>query len=243
MHTNNLHAHLDEKLSSLNWNEISFQLDHHGFTVLEHVLTEEQCNELTHDYERNSLYRKTVNMQRYNFGLGEYKYYDYPLPHVIQQLRQFVYPYLVPIANSWFNRLNLNRTFPNSLQEFLSQCHAQGQCKATPLILQYQQSGFNTLHQDLYGDVYFPMQMVIFLNQAHVDYQGGEFVLVQQIPRAQSKATVLQPQKGDILIFATRFKAEMGARGYYRSSMKHGVSPLHAGERYTLGIIFHDAEN
>ena len=173
-------------------------------------------------------------MQRYRFGLGEYKYFTYPLPHLIQQLRTQMYPYLMPIANAWFKVLNLDTVFPETHQELLQQCHENGQQKATPLILQYRKDGFNTLHQDLYGDVYFPIQLVIFLNQVNVDYQGGEFVLTQQIPRVQSKATVLQPQKGDVLIFTTRFKPEKGTRGYYRVNMKHGVSPLHQGERYTL---------
>jgi hypothetical protein len=147
----------------------------------------------------------------------------------------------MPIANVWFKVLNLDTVFPETHQELLQQCHENGQQKATPLILQYRKDGFNTLHQDIYGDVYFPIQLVIFLNKVNVDYQGGEFVLTQQIPRAQSKATVLQPQKGDVLIFTTHFKPEKGTRGYYRVNMKHGVSPLHHGERYTLGIIFHDA--
>jgi hypothetical protein len=180
-------------------------------------------------------------MQRYRFGLGEYKYFTYPLPHLIHQLRTQMYSYLMPIANVWFKVLNLDTVFPETHQELLKQCYENGQQKATPLILQYRKDGFNTLHQDLYGDVYFQIQLVIFLNQVNVDYQGGEFVLTQQIPRAQSKVTVLQPQKGDVLIFTTHFKPEKGTRGYYRVNMKHGVSPLHHGERYTLGIIFHDA--
>lgn len=232
-----------EKLAQLNWSMITQSLHDQGYVVLKNFFTEAQCDVVKNNYDHPTLYRKTVNMQRHRFGLGEYKYFTYPLPHLIQQLRTQIYSYLMPIANTWFQVLNLDTIFPETHQAFLQQCHQHGQCKATPLILQYHQDGFNTLHQDLYGEVYFPIQLVIFLNQAHVDYQGGAFVLTQQIPHAQSKVTVLQPHKGDVLIFATRFKPEKGSRGYYRVHMKHGVSPLHQGERYTLGIIFHDAVN
>ena len=175
------------------------------------------------------------------FGLGEYKYFNYPLPDIIQQIRTNVYPYLAPIANAWFKALNIDTQFPLAHAELLQKCHDNGQQKATILILKYGKGGFNTLHQDLYGDIYFPIQAVLFLNEPDKDFTGGEFVLTQQIPRAQSKVIVLKPKKGDMLIFTTNFKPEKGIKGYYRVNMKHGVSGVTSGERYTLGIIFHDA--
>lgn len=175
--------------------------------------------------------------------MGEYKYFDYPLPDIIQNIRTNIYPYLAPIANTWFKALQIDKQFPLVHKELLSECHANEQKKATALILKYGKGGFNTLHQDLYGDVYFPIQVVLMLTQPEEDFTGGEFVLTQQIPRAQSKAIVLKPNKGDLLIFTTNFKPEKGTKGYYRVNMKHGVSEVKNGNRYTLGIIFHDALN
>ncbi len=182
-------------------------------------------------------------MERYRFGLGEYKYFDYPLPPDIQALREHLYPKLVPIANAWMKDLNMTTFFPGSLEALLRQCLAQGQNKPTPLLLKYGEGGFNTLHQDLYGDVYFPLQVVFFLNRPDIDYRGGEFVLTQNTPRAQAKAIVLRPIIGDMLIFTSNFRPVQGSRGFYRARMKHGVSEVHNGERHTLGIIFHDALN
>jgi len=230
-----------ENIESLDWDSITKNMHNQGYALIENLLSDELCNVVKANYSNERLYRKTVNMQSFRFGLGEYKYFTYPLPNLIQVMRTQFYPYLVPIANAWFNVLNLDIQFPHSHAELLAQCQQFGQEKATVLILRYQQKGFNTLHQDIYGEVYFPIQMVIFLNQVNLDFKGGEFVLTQQIPRAQSKAIVLNPNKGDVLIFTTQFKPEAGTRGYYRVNMKHGVSEVHSGERYTLGIIFHDA--
>lgn len=180
-------------------------------------------------------------MERYRFGLGEYKYFDYPLPDVIQSIREHVYPQLAPIANLWMKALKINRVFPETHPALLQQCAIHNQVKPTPLILKYGKGGFNTLHQDLYGEIYFPMQVLFVLNQPEADFTGGEFVITKQIPRAQSRATVLTPQKGDMVVFTTHFKPEKGARGYYRSIMKHGVSEVTSGERYAAGVIFHDA--
>lgn len=180
-------------------------------------------------------------MERYRFGLGEYKYFNYPLPNLLQELRESFYPHLAPVANAWMKVLNINLEFPSSHRALLDRCHAQQQVKPTPLILKYGEGGFNTLHQDLYGEVYFPLQCVLFLSEPTNEYAGGEFVLTQQTPRAQSKAVVLQPKKGDVLVFTTNFRPVKGSKGYYRASMKHGVSTVHQGERFTLGIIFHDA--
>jgi hypothetical protein len=192
-------------------------------------------------YDSPGLYRKTITMERYRFGKGEYKYFSYPLPPLIQSIRETVYPRLVPVANAWMKALNDPRVFPGELTGLLSQCRDYAQDKPTVLILQYGEGGHNTLHQDLYGEVFFPMQLVLFLDEPGKDYTGGEFVLVQQTPRAQSKVMVLTPRQGDMLIFTTNFRPVKGTRGYYRVNMKHGVSPVHSGSRHTLGVIFHDA--
>lgn len=230
-----------DKIQAADWELITEQIHHQGFALIEQVLSTEQCELLQQLYPQAGLYRKTVDMQRYRFGRGEYKYFTYPLPNLIEQLRHEVYSHLMPIANAWFRVLKIAQTFPASHAEFLQRCHQQGQTLATPLILKYEQDGFNTLHQDLYGEVYFPLQLVIVLSQPNVDFSGGELVFTQQTPRAQSKAMVMQPQQGDLLIFITQFKPEKGSQGYYRVNIKHGVSPVLHGQRYSLGIIFHDA--
>ncbi|TCC91582.1 prolyl 4-hydroxylase subunit alpha [Pedobacter frigiditerrae] len=226
---------------SIDSDPLAEEMNQNGYAIINNILTNEQCNELIKNYNQSDLYRKTVVMERYRFGLGEYKYFNYPLPDIITSLRQNIYPLLAPIANNWMKALNIPISYPIDHDDFLKRCHDKGQTKATPLILKYGKGGFNTLHQDLYGDIYFPIQMVLFLNDAAVDYTGGEFVLIQQNVRAQSKAIVLKPKKGDILIFTTNFRPVKGSKGYYSATMKHGVSELHSGERYTLGIIFHDA--
>ena len=180
-------------------------------------------------------------MQRYRFGKGEYKYYSYPLPTCIQSLRTNLYKPLALIANDWMNQLSKEIQFPREHSELIGQCRTKGQLRPTPLILHYETGGFNTLHQDLYGEIYFPFQVVFPLSQVGVDFEGGEFVLVEQIPRAQSKAQVVSLNQGDALIFTTNFRPIKGIIGYYKANIKHGISPLLSGERYALGIIFHDA--
>lgn len=232
---------ITQKLQNTDWELVANEMHEKGFAIIPNILTDEECSELIRNYDNPNAYRKTVVMERYRFGLGEYKYFNYPLPDIIQQIRTNIYPHLAPIANAWFKALNVDRQFPKTHQELLQQCHENNQQKATVLILKYGKGGHNTLHQDLYGDIYFPIQTVLFLNEPDKDFTGGEFVLTQQIPRAQSKAIVLKPKKGDMLIFTTNFKPEKGIRGYYRVNIKHGVSEVHSGQRYTLGIIFHDA--
>ncbi|MFV8327114.1 2OG-Fe(II) oxygenase [Flavobacterium sp. ZS1P14] len=227
--------------ASINWQNIDKEMHEKGFAIISKLITNEQCTELIKCYGNPNLYRKTVVMERYRFGLGEYKYFNYPLPNLIQSIREGVYPKLAPIANAWMKVLNIPTTFPESHQDFLKQYIENNQQKATVLILKYGKGGHNTLHQDLYGDVYFPIQTVLFLNEQDQDFTGGEFVLTQQTPRAQSKAIVLKPKKGDLLIFTTNFRPVKGTKGYYRVNMKHGVSEIQSGERHTLGIIFHDA--
>ncbi|WP_298425086.1 2OG-Fe(II) oxygenase [uncultured Kordia sp.] len=231
------------KLETTDWQLVSESMNEKGFAIIPKILSAKQCKELIHEYNNEKLYRKTVVMERYRFGLGEYKYFNYPLPKIIQTIRETIYPKLSPIANLWMKVLNINKTFPKTLKELQSLCHQNKQLKPTPLILKYGKGGFNTLHQDLYGDVYFPIQTVLFLTEPDTDFTGGEFVLTQHTPRAQSKAIVLKPKKGDMLIFTTNFRPIKGTRGYYRANMKHGVSEVISGERYTLGIIFHDATN
>ncbi len=230
-----------EKIASIDWKNIVEEMHAKGFAIIPKLLTNEQCTELIRNYNNPNAYRKTVVMERYRFGLGEYKYFNYPLPNLIQSIRESIYPKLAPIANAWMKVLNIATLFPDTLQDLLKQCNENNQTKATVLILKYGKGGHNTLHQDLYGDVYFPIQTVLFLNEPDQDFTGGEFVLTQQTPRAQSKAIVLKPMKGDMLIFTTNFRPVKGSKGYYRVNMKHGVSEIHSGERHTLGIIFHDA--
>jgi hypothetical protein len=232
---------MQQRIDLLNWEKITEDINEMGYACAPKVLTGEESNELISQYNNEALYRKTINMERYRFGMGEYKYYQYPLPGHIQQLRENIYPKLAPIANNWMKALNIDRHFPESLAKMLELCHEQNQVRPTPLILQYGKGGYNTLHQDLYGEVYFPMQVVLFLNEPDEDYQGGEFVMIEQRPRAQSKAIVLKPRKGDMLIFTTNFRPVKGSKGYYRVNMKHGISELTEGRRYTIGIIFHDA--
>ena len=232
---------MEKIINQTDWNFVTNEMHEKGFAIIPKFLTDKQCNELIQGYNNPNAYRKTVVMERHRFGLGEYKYFNYPLPDLIQQIRTEIYPHLVPIANLWFKALNINRQFPPTHQELLQQCYENDQQKATVLILKYRKGGHNTLHQDLYGAVYFPIQIVLFLSEPDKDFTGGEFVLTQQIPRAQSKAIVLKPKKGDIVVFTTNFRPVKGTRGYYRVNMKHGVSEIKSGERYTLGIIFHDA--
>jgi hypothetical protein len=231
---------ITERLAAKNWPMITEELHNKGFVIVKDILSEQECENLIAEYDADNTYRKTINMERYRFGRGEYKYFQYPLPDLITAMRENVYQHIAPVANQWMKELNIDKQFPETHIEMIQLCRENGQEKPTVLILKYGEGGFNTLHQDLYGDVYFPMQMVFILDQADKDYTGGEFVITEQIPRAQSKANVLKPGRGDMVIFTTNFRAVKGTKGYYRVNMKHGVSPLHSGRRHSLGIIFHD---
>jgi hypothetical protein len=232
---------IKERMETFDWTGVSNALDHTGYAILHEVLSSKECDELLKRYQDAALYRKTIVMERYRFGLGEYKYFNYPLPDIIQSIRESVYPKLAPVANNWMKALNIEREYPDSFESMQQLSRAHGQTKPTVLILKYGKGGYNTLHQDLYGQLFFPMQVVLFLNEPGIDYTGGEFVLTQQTPRAQSTATVLKPGKGDMLIFTTNFRPVKGVKGYYRVNMKHGVSQVLDGNRHSLGIIFHDA--
>lgn len=232
---------ISERINALDWATASDELNNKGYAILPGGLSDAECNGLIENYNDDRLYRKRVIMERHQYGKGEYKYFNYPLPPLIQQLRESVYPKLAPVANGWMQALGKPIQYPEKLPGLLEQCHDIGQVKPTPLILQYEKGGYNALHQDLYGELFFPMQAVLFLDEQSVDYAGGEFVLIEQKPRAQSKAIVLKPKKGDMLVFTTNFRPVQGKLGHYRVNMKHGVSEITDGKRHTLGVIFHDA--
>lgn len=232
---------IQEKISGTDWQSATKKMNEKGYALVTQFLPVQYCEELIGKYDSSALYRKTITMDRYRFGLGEYKYFKYPLPDLIQTVRRAIYPKLAPVANTWMKVLNIKRQFPDKFDEFQRLCHDNNQTKPTVLILKYGKGGHNTLHQDLYGDIFFPIQLVLFLNEPDDDYTGGEFVLTQQTPRAQSKAIVLTPSKGDMLILTTNFRPAKGSKGYYQMQMKHGISEVHDGDRHTLGIIFHDA--
>lgn len=216
-------------------------LDGKGYAIIQNYVTENIGNSLIENFEKDELYRSIINMERYRFGKGQYKYFSYPLPDDIQKIREAIYPSLVDVANTWMKQLGIDKVFPSEHAQLISQCQSKNQYRPTPLILKYEKGGYNTLHQDLYGEVFFPFQMVIALSQSGVDFTGGEFILVEQVPRAQSKAEVIHLDKGDALIFTTNFKPVKSSKGFYKANIKHGVSPLRSGNRYALGIIFHDA--
>ena len=230
------------KLNHTDWDGAHDSIHEKGFYILEGILNKKECKEIIQLYGESKHFRKTILMERYRFGLGEYKYLQYPLPEMIGTLRKYLYQHLYAVANKWSDVLDDSLKYPSSHDDFIKICQSNNQSLATPLILKYGEGGHNTLHQDLYGDIYFPLQAVVFLNEPGEDYTGGEFVLTEQVPRAQSKAIVLKPKQGDILIFTTQFRPKKGVRGYYRVNMKHGVSAVHSGSRHTLGIIFHDAQ-
>lgn len=231
---------IETRLASKNWPAITNELHDKGLVIVRNVLNKNECDKLIDEYDKDDAYRKTISMERYRFGQGEYKYFQYPLPDFISILRENIYAKITPVANNWMQELKIDTQFPATHQAMKALCRKHGQEKPAVLILRYSEGGFNTLHQDLYGQIYFPMQIVLMLNQVDKDYTGGEFVITEQIPRAQSKANVLKPDLGDMIIFTTNFRAVKGSKGYYRVNMKHGVSPLHSGNRHSLGIIFHD---
>jgi len=227
-------------IRSLPWPEIHDTLDRDGFARTGPVLTRQECEDLQALYD-DGAYRSTIQMARHRFGEGEYKYFDTPLPALVDEARHALYPPLAALANDWAGRLGEEAEYPAELDAFLARCHAAGQARPTPLILRYFEGGHNTLHQDLYGDLAFPLQAVTALNRAGTDFTGGQFVLVEQRPRAQSRAHVIELERGAFAIFPTRTRPVEGSRGHYRTTMRHGVATVHAGERITLGIIFHDA--
>jgi hypothetical protein len=231
-----------ERLRALSWPEIERSLWQFGYARAGAVLTPGECRELIGLYADDARFRSRIDMARYRFGEGDYKYFAYPLPPSVEALREQAYPPLAAIANRWAEALGVEERYPEQLAEFTAQCQAAGQTKPTPLLLHYEAGGYNCLHQDLYGDVAFPLQVVCFLSSPGRDYEGGEFLLVEQRPRAQSIGQAALPGQGELIVFTTRYRPVKGARGYYRANIKHGVSRVTRGARYTLGIIFHEAK-
>jgi uncharacterized protein len=230
-----------DPLARIDWHEVSASLDERGYAITPPVIDAEECHRLAALYPREDAFRSRVVMQRHGFGRGEYKYLRYPLPATVEELRQAIYPHLAPIANRWRERLREEGRFPPSLAAYLAQCHKAGQERPTPLILKYEAGDYNCLHQDLYGDLVFPLQLTVLLSTPEADFTGGEFLLVEQRPRAQSRGEVVPLQQGEAVMFPVHHRPVQGTRGPYRVTMRHGVSRVRSGQRYTLGIIFHDA--
>jgi hypothetical protein len=224
------------------WEDTRAQLDERGYALMRSALGPQQCEEIAGCYDDEQRFRSRIDMARYKFGRGEYKYFGYPLPDVVQELRNSIYPELAPLANSWAERLGGKLRYPERLSPFIEQCHRAGQTRPTPLLLKYGAGDYNCLHQDLYGDLVFPFQVTFFLSQRGQHFEGGEFVLSEQRPRQQSRVEVLTPDQGDAVVFSVHHRPVQGARGYYRANLRHGVSAIRSGKRYTLGIIFHDAK-
>jgi hypothetical protein len=232
---------IDERVRACDWSAASDALDAHGWALLEKVLSPGDCSQLASFYGDDGRFRSHVVMARHGFGRGEYKYFAYPLPEKIAALRTALYEPLVPIANRWNAAMGVDVRYPSTHGDFLVRCHKAGQTRPTPLLLQYGEGDFNALHQDLYGEHAFPLQVAILLSEPGEDFTGGEFVLVEQRPRMQSRAEVVPLRRGDGVVFAVHNRPARGTRGTYRVNMRHGVSRLRSGRRHTLGIIFHDA--
>jgi hypothetical protein len=228
------------RLSGIDWQTVAAALDDRGHAATPPLLSPAECRALAALYDDEAAFRSRVVMARHGFGRGEYKYLRYPLPPAVEALRQAIYPRLAPIANHWCAALKEAGRFPASLDDYLAQCHGAGQLRPTPLILKYGAGDYNCLHQDLYGDHAFPLQLTVLLSDPGADFTGGEFALVEQRPRRQSKVEVVPLRQGEAVIFAVHHRPVEGTRGIYRVNQRHGVSRVRSGERYTLGIIFHD---
>lgn len=228
-------------LDALDWQRLSDELGGQGHAIIPNLLQPKQCSALADLYASTELFRSRVVMSRHGFGRGEYQYFKYPLPDPVASLRRSLYPHLAPIANRWNDLLRVDVRYPGDHEEFIARCHEAGQRRPTPLLLQYQADDYNCLHQDLYGEHVFPLQVAVLLSQPGRDFTGGEFVLTEQRPRMQSRAEVVPLEEGDAVVFAVHHRPVQGTRGIYRVNMRHGVSRLRSGHRHTLGVIFHDA--
>ena len=232
-----------QRIDALDWSNAEQSLSERGYAVTAPTLSPDECASLAALYSDASRFRSHIVMERYRFGIGDYKYFANPLPELVADLRSSAYPHLAEVANQWAEALGENvPRYPRDHAAFLKTCHKAGQTRPTPLMLHYEAGGYNCLHQDLYGEVSFPLQMVFLLGQQGRDWEGGEFILVEQQPRAQPKPQVVVTDQGQAIIFTTRYRPVKGSRGYYRVNLRHGVSRVHRGTRYTLGIIFHDAK-
>jgi len=234
---------ITQRIDTLDWKAAAQSLSERGYAVTSPILSAAECAALVALYGDERRFRSQVVMERYRFGIGDYKYFANPLPEIVTELRTSAYPHLAEVANHWAEALGENTArYPRDHAAYLKLCNKAGQTKPTPLVLHYEAGGYNCLHQDLYGEISFPLQMVFLLGQQGRDWEGGEFVLVEQQPRAQSRAHVVLADCGQAILFTTRYRPVKGSRGYYRVTLRHGVSRVHCGMRYTLGIIFHDAK-
>jgi hypothetical protein len=232
---------LTSRVDAIDWPALLDEIHARGHAALPGLLDASTCRDIAGHYADDTLYRCRVVMARHGFGLGEYRYFRYPLPASVQCLRTVIYPRLVPLANAWNTRMGIDIQYPADHASFLARCHQAGQVNPTPLLLRYSTGDYNCLHQDLYGEHVFPLQMAILLSQPGADFTGGEFVLTEQRPRMQSRVEVVPLRRGDAVVFAVNQRPVNGTRGTYRVTMRHGVSRVRSGERHTLGIIFHDA--
>lgn len=230
-----------ERVKDLDWERIVHDLDVQGNAIIERLITSAECDKLAQLYPKDRIFRSRVLMAQHGFGRGEYKYFSYPLPDMVNDLRTAIYPRLVPIANRWNSAMGIDILYPEKYADFITRCHNAGQLKPTPLLLQYGPGDYNCLHQDLYGEHIFPLQVTILLSEPGHDFTGGEFVLTEQRPRMQSRPEVVPLRQGDALIFAVHHRPVQGTRGSYRVNLQHGVSRVRSGRRHTVGIIFHDA--
>jgi len=229
------------RVNALDWQQIGKNLDDQGNALLQGVLSPDECQALAALYPEESIFRSRVVMGQHGFGRGEYKYFNYPLPYLIQGLRTALYLRLAPVANRWNTAMGIEVRYPDNHEEFVRRCHDAGQQRPTPLLLQYAEGDYNCLHQDLYGEHVFPIQVAILLSEPQRDFTGGEFVLTEQRPRMQSRPEVVPLRQGDAVAFAVHHRPVQGTRGTYRVNLRHGVSRLRSGQRHTVGIIFHDA--
>ena len=231
----------EERVSATDWDSVRADLDAYGCGLTGPLLTADEAAQVAALYDDDSRFRSTVNMSRHRFGEGEYRYFAEPFPEAVTELKRLLYPRLLPIARDWWSRLGRETPWPDSLEEWLAMCHAAGQVKSTPILLKYQAGDWNALHRDLYGDLVFPLQAVINLNQPGVDHSGGEFLLYEQRPRAQSRATATLIPHGHGLVFTTRDRPVESRRGWSAAPVRHGVSVIRSGQRFTLALVFHDA--
>ena len=231
-----------DRVAAIDWDEMRATIADRGYAVTAPLLSAEECTALIDLYDDRAQFRSRVDMARLRFGVGEYKYFANPLPPIVATLREALYPHVAPIANEWMEALRQDDRFPTSLGEFTARCHRKGQPKPTPLMLRYDAGGYNCLHQDLYGAIVFPIQFTLMLSRPGEDFGGGQFLLVEQRPRAQSRGDAIALAQGAAIAFATRYRPVRGSRGYYRVNVRHGVSRIEHGRRVTLGIIFHDAK-
>lgn len=230
-----------QRIDRFDWLQAEQDLNARGCTVLKGMLSPEECATLVRLYDDGNIFRRRITMQDHNFGRGEYQYFDYPLPDAVSELRTALYPRLAPVANAWAQASGTAARYPMALADFLASCHAAGQCRPTPLLLRYGRDDYNCLHQDIYGEHVFPLQATVLLSSPGRDFTGGEFVLTEQRPRMQSRVEVIDLEQGDMVVFAVRHRPVAGSRSTYRVNMRHGVSRVRSGQRFTMGIIFHDA--